>query len=64
MNADELIARIMGAHEIALRLQREQQEAAGDRRQLIREAMAANVSVAAIASALGVDRQRIYQMAK
>ncbi|MDP9903238.1 hypothetical protein [Arthrobacter bambusae] len=64
MNPDELIDKIMTAHEEALRLQSEQLEAVQRRRELIRDAAQRDVSMQAIADALGVDRQRVYQMAK
>lgn len=54
---------IVEAHQESVRLQREMREAAARRDELVRDAMP-ETSAASIATALGVDRQRVYQMAK
>lgn len=66
MNAahDELVGAVLDAHQLALDLQRQQQEAADARAELIRKALAAGVGATILAEALGVNRQRIYAMAK
>lgn len=57
------LAQIVEAHQESVRLQRAMRESAARRDALVREAMP-ETSAASIAAALGVDRQRVYQMAK
>ncbi len=54
---------IVEAHQESVRLQRAMRDAAARRDALVRDAMP-EVSATAIAAALGVDRQRVYQMSK
>jgi len=61
---DERISEIVEAHQESTRLNQELHDAAHHRNRLVREAIAAGVPVIPIAQALGVDRQRVYQMAR
>lgn len=64
MSADDLILDASDAHRLALNLQARQSEAAGERDNAVNAALKGGASAVALAAALGVDRQRIYQMAK
>lgn len=55
---------VKAAHAEALDYQQKQLEATDRRTQLIREEMATGTAATEIAAALGVNRQRVYQMAK
>ena len=59
----DTLAQILEAHKEAVRLQAAQREAAAKRDALVREAMP-QLSASTIAAALGVDRQRVYQMGR
>lgn len=64
MNADELVGEIMAAHQEAIDAQDAMRAAAQRRAALIRQAAGSDVSMQAIADALGMSRQRVYQMVK
>lgn len=64
MSRDELIDAALEAHRESIRLQTAMREAAARRDDAVREAIEAGVPVKPLAEALGVDRQRIYQMAR
>ncbi|MGO3233198.1 MAG: hypothetical protein ACTIKT_06985 [Microbacterium sp.] len=64
MSHDERLHEIVVAHQQSVTHQHAMRDAAADRDRLVREAIQAGVPVIPIAKALGVDRQRIYQMAR
>lgn len=64
MSADQLISEIVAAHEEVLTAQDTMRAAAARRSDLIRAAARRDMSMQAIADALGKSRQRVYQMAK
>ncbi len=61
---DPAIAGVLAAHRECLRIQHEQEGAAARRDELVRAALKADVPAIALADALGVNRQRIYAMAR
>jgi transcriptional regulator of acetoin/glycerol metabolism len=64
MDTDELVQAIISAHAEALAAQEAMHVAAARRADLIRQAASTDVSIQSIAEALGMTRQRVYQMAK
>lgn len=64
MNTDQLVSDALAAHEASLAAQAIMQEQANLRNELILKALEAGAGAIAVAEAFGVERQRIYQMAK
>lgn len=58
------VAEVLKANERARETQAEASRAVAQRGLTIREALAAGVSAVELAKALGVNRQRVYAMAK
>lgn len=63
MSAEELVGRALEAHQRALALQEEMQQASAETGAAVRAALKAGAGAVALAEVLGVSRQRVYQMA-
>lgn len=61
---DDLVGAVVGVHERVIATQAELQRLSHDRDDAVRRALDAGVGATELSRAMGVSRQRVYQMAE